>query len=388
MKKSYPHIPGHMSEILASGALGRRAFLLGSAAAAAGATLGAWIPPARAQGKGGTLEMMAWEGYTLEKEAAEWLATEGITLHAGIMGNQDDVTAKLTGTSPVRLDIVEYSNGYGKIYDDLKIMQPLDVSKLPNYTPENMFPPFYQGEMWTWRDQTWAIPAFWGLDTLIYNPEMTGFEMTSYKDLLRPELTGKVAFLDNPLTTWPQIAKLAGYGDVYPNMTKEQVADCFEKLAPYRAQTKVYASSNGDVVSLFAAGEIAACFCVWNGVLQETAKQNVRTLSANPTEGGAVWVDSWFIPHTAGNVEAAHGLINQAIDPKVQAEISNAVATCTVSPNAVPLLDEVGSKTFDYANFAEQFKVLKIYGLPPLESTEFATYSNWLQAWADFRAGF
>ncbi len=388
-KSNIPRLPARTSELMANAHPSRRAFLLATAAATAGATLGAWVPRSRAAGTiGGEVEMMAWEGYTMQNEAADFIAKNNIDLRPAIMGNQDDVTSKLVGDNPVRLDMVEYSNGYGAQYDELKIMQPLDLSKIPNYNAESMFPPFYEADMWRWDDETWSIPWVWGLDTLIYNPDTVPFEIKSYKDLLRPELTGRVAMLDNPLTTFPQIAKVAGYGDKYPLLTADEMADCFEKLKPYRDQTKVYATSNGDVVSLFTSGEIDACFCVWNGVTVSTTEQNVRTIAADPIEGGAVWADSWFIPHTAENLDTVHALINEALSPEVQAGMCTATASNTVSPLALPLMSDDAKQYFDYANFKDEFAKLKIYGLPPLTSDEHATYADWIQAWADFRAGF
>lgn len=363
----------------------RRKFLMGSAAAG-GAYLGAWMPPARAA-VGGDLEIMAWEGYTLEPETAEWRKANNINLRAAIMSNQDDVTAKIAGTNAVRLDLSEYSNGYNAIYNELGVLAELDVSRIPNYNKTDIYKPFYQGDMWYWDAKQWGIPWCWGLDTIVVNQEKLGFEVKSYKDLLRPEVKGKLAFLDNPLTLWPQIAKVTGYGDKFPNLSKEELKDCFQKLIPYRDQTKVFASSNGDVISLFASGEISACFCVWSAVPLETAKQNVKTVSIYPEEGGAVWADAWFIPKTSENVDTAYAYINEALTPEIQASISKTAVCSSVSNKAPALMDAQTRALFDYDNFDAQFKSIKIYGQPPRSSDQFATYDDWLQIWADFRAG-
>lgn len=368
--------------------MNRRNFLLRSSAISAGAVLGSWVPRGAMAETDNMLEIMAWEGYTLENETAAWRESKGITMRAAIMSNQDDVTAKLAGSSPVRLDASEYSNGYNGIYKELGVLTELDVAKIPNYNSDDIYPPFFNGEMWHWDDKTWAMPWCWGLDTIVVRPDLLESEVTSYEDLLKPELTGKIAFLDNPLTVWPQIAKVTGYGDKFPNMTKEEVDDCFVKLQPYRDQTKVFAASNGDVISLFASGEIAACFCVWSAVPLETAKQGVTTLAINPKEGGAVWADAWFIPKTAVNIDLAHEFINQALSPEVQASISRTAVCSSVSNKAPALMDEVTRGLFDYDNFDAAFSAIRIYGQPPRTSDQYATYDDWLQKWADFRAGF
>ena len=386
--KDLMHIPkARTADLLDNIMIGRRNFLLGSAATAAGVTFGAWVPEARAE-VGGTLEIMAWEGYTMEKETEEWRKQHNLKIRASIMASQDDVTAKIVGDNAVRLDASEYSNGYNAIYDELKVLTPLDTSKIPNWTKEDIYPPFFEGEMWHWDNTQWAIPWCWGLDTIVINPELAGTEVKSYQDLLKPELKGKLAFLDNPLTVWPQIAKVTGYGDKFPNLTRDELADCMEKLKPYRDQTKVFASSNGDVISLFASGEIAACFCVWSAVPLETAKQNVNTVAVYPTEGGAVWADAWFIPRTAENIDSAYAYINQALDPQVQASVCRTAVCSTVSRKVPAIMDETTRALFDYDNFDAQFKNIKIYGQPPRTSDQYATYDDWLQVWADFRQGF
>lgn len=369
-------------------AMDRRSFLFRSSALAIGATLGSWVPRGAMAQTDSMLEVMAWEGYTLEAETAAWRESKGLDMRVAIMSNQDDVTAKLAGSSPVRLDVAEYSDGYNEIYDELEVLTEIDLSKIPNYNAEDLYPPFYEGDMWHWDDKTWAIPWVWGLDTIVVRPDLAGVEITSYEDLLKPELTGKIAFLDNPLTVWPQIAKVTGYGDKFPNLTAEELDDCFTKLQPYRDQTKVFAASNGDVISLFASGEIAACFCVWSAVPLETAKQGVETVAVMPTEGGAVWVDAWFVPKTAANADLAHEFINQALTPEVQASVSQTAVASAVSRKAPALMDPVTKGLFDYDNFDTAFAAMKVYGQPPRSSDEFATYDDWLQKWADFRAGF
>ncbi|MDG4890099.1 MULTISPECIES: extracellular solute-binding protein [unclassified Mesorhizobium] len=372
--------------IFRSAGLDRRQFLFASGALAAGATLASWAPPAHAE-VGGQLEIMAYEGYAMEKETEAWRKAHNVNMRSTVIASQDDVTAKFVG-DPVRLDLAEYSNGYNDLFSGMGILKEIDLSKIPNFNANDVYPPFFNGEMWKWDNKQWGIPWTWGVDTIVLNPSAVGFEVTSYKDLLRPELKGKIAFMDSPLTAWPQMAKIAGYRDKFPNLTKEEVADVFAKLQPYREQSKVFATSAGDMVSLFANGEIAACFNVWTALPIELAKQNVNTVAIFPVEGPAVWVDAWFITKTAENVDTAHAYINQLLTPEVQAACAKNNAVCSVSKKAPPLMDANTRKLFDYDNFDAKFGSAKIYGQPPRKSDKFATYDDWLQAWSSFKSGF
>lgn len=364
----------------------RRKFLLGSMAVAAGATLGRWIPTANAATGGGRLEIITWEGYSTQKEAAQWLTQNGIILNAATMGTQDDVTAKLVG-NPVRLDVAEYAYGYNDVYKQIKALTPIDVAKVPNYNSSDIIDNFYKGQTWFFDGQHFGIPWCWGMNSIVYNPSMVP-EITSYKDLLRKEFKGKLAFVDDTTATWPLIARLAGYGAKFPNLTKEELAHAFKEVIPYREQSRVFAPSNGDIVSLFVAGEIAACFCVWSAVPVQTALQGVTTKYVIPEEGANIWADAWFIPMTAVNREAALSFINHTLDPQVQADVCRNNSTGVMNRKAVALLDEQTRSLFDYENLDRVFAKSPMQAPPPQVSGEFATYNDWLQAWSDFKSGF
>ncbi len=328
-------IEGSSLERIARREMSRRTFLLAGTAAAASATLSAWSPNARAN-IGGRLNLMSWEGYSLQNETARWRSQSGVTVNAAVMSNQDNVTAKLVG-SPVRLDVAKYSNGYNAIYKELKVLRPIDVAKIPNYNKSDIFARFYDADMWYWNGQRFAIPWIWSLDTLVYNPKYGA--VNSHKDLLKPEFKDKLTFVDNPLTTWPQIALVSSYGNKFPNLTTDELKECFKRMEPYRKQCRGFAGSNGDVISLFASGEIAACFVVWSAVPLETSKQNVKTVGAMFKSAGALWADAWFLPTTSQNIDTAHAFINQALSPQVQADACSSTVGDCVNRKAIPLLD-------------------------------------------------
>ena len=373
-------------ETLLNPKISRRLLMLGAAAAAAGATLGRWVPSAQAA-VGGVLDIMTWEGYSLQTEAADWIKANAIRVNASIMGNQDDVTAKLMGGG-VRLDLAEYSNGYNELYKGLNQLKPIDVSKIPNYNSTDIINKFHDGSMWFWDGKRFGIPWTWGVDTIVYNPKGLSAPITSFKDLLRPEFKGKLTFLDNPLTVWPLAARITGFDDKFPNVTKDELDQIWQQMQPYRDQCRTFASSNGDVVSLFVAGEISACFCTWTAATLETAKQGVKTEYVFPKEGGAVWADAWFIPSTAENIDTALAFINQALDPRTQAAMSKSVSSAVVNRKAVQHMDEATKSLFDYDNVDKFLETAPIKGQPPRQSDKYATYDDWLQAWASFRAGF
>ncbi|MCO6055559.1 extracellular solute-binding protein [Pseudomonas sp. MOB-449] len=372
----------------ATGNLGRRTFMKGVAGLAAGVALAPLMSNRLFAAVGGELKILAWEGFTLEKELKGWRETSGVKVNAGIMSTQDDVHSRFVGGNPLPLDLAEYNQGYSELYgNDLKIMLPLDESKIPNYRQDSILEGFYRGDKWYWDGKLYGVPWIWGLNSLVYNPKQVP-QIASYKDLLSPAFKGKLAFGDDTLATWPMIARVAGFGDKFPNLTAEELDAAFEAMNPYRDQCRVFAASNGDSINLLVSGEISALFCGWSGIPTETVKQGVLTKYAVPAEGAAMWCDAWFMPVSATNPDTAHAFINESISPKVQAEVCKSVIGGTVSKAAIDLMDAETRSYFDYTNLAEVLKKSPLQGIPPFSSDKYATFDMWVQKWTDFKSGF
>ncbi|TIT25891.1 MAG: hypothetical protein E5W86_14020 [Mesorhizobium sp.] len=75
-----------------------------------------------------------------------------------------------------------------------------------------------------------------------------------------------------------------------------------------------------------------------------------------------------------------------AISPEIQAKVVTRNAAGVVSPKAVDLLPPETKALFDYSDVEGIFKSSPLLGIPPLESTQFATYADWVAAWNEFKA--
>jgi spermidine/putrescine transport system substrate-binding protein len=374
-------------QIMQAAAMSRRSFLGGAAAVTGGLVAGPFLPNAAQAAASGDIQIMAWEGWELVDELKDWREKNNVSIEVSAMGNQDDVTNKFNMPNPPAFDAAEYNQGYSDLYIDvIKITKPLDKSKLPNYSADNLFDVFYDKPTWYRDGKLHGVPYAWGLNTIVYNPALME-KPTSYQDLLKPELKGKIVLVDDTLVTWPVAATLAGLGAKFPNLTKEEMAQTFEHLKQYRAQARLISLTYGDVVSLMVSGEVLACFAGWTGIPTETAKQGVKTEYTIPKEGAATWCDAWFMPPSVDNEETAYEFCNLAISPEVQAKIATRNAAGVVSSKAVELLPPETKALFDYSDVDGIFKSSPLLGIPPLESTEHATYADWVAAWNEFKAG-
>ncbi|MNN72542.1 hypothetical protein D3C81_1885920 [compost metagenome] len=68
--------------------------------------------------------------------------------------------------------------------------------------------------------------------------------------------------------------------------------------------------------------------------------------------------------------------------------MSKAASSAVVNRKAVQYMDAATRSLFDYERIDEVLQQSPLKGQPPRESELYATYDDWLQAWASFRAGF
>lgn len=374
-------------EILKMAQMNRRGFLGGATALAGGAMMGPLMPGSARAAASGEMQIIAWEGFQLTDELADWREKNGVSVEFSAMGNQDDVTAKFNNPNPPPFDAAEYNQGYADLYlDVLKLTKPLDPAKMSNYTPDNLFDVFYNKPTWYRNDTLYGLPYAWGLNALVYNPKLTE-KPASYNDLLKPELKGKIALVDDTLATWPIAARLVGLGDKFPNLTKDEMNKVFENLRRFRDHARIVSLTYGDLVSLFVSGEVVALFCGWTGIPLETGKSGVVTEYTIPQEGAATWCDAWFMPHSVDNEETAYEFLNLSVSPEIQAKVAARNACGVVSSKAVDLLAPETKALFDYSDVPGIFKSSPLLGIPPLESDTLATYEEWVAAWNEFKAG-
>ena len=226
-----------------------------------------------------------------------------------------------------------------------------------------------------------------GVSTRCYTIPLQWTKPSSYTDLLDPKHKGKIAIADDTVSSWPVAARVAGFGDKFPNVTPDELKQIFTNFNQYREQARLVVLSMGDTASLMASGELDAALCADPNIINIGAEQDADLAMAIPKEGPVLWVDSWFVPISADNVETAHAFMNASLDPKVQAEVAMAVNQFPVSPGAVEHLSEEARNRIDYSNL-DAFFSGGLPGIPPTEADgQHATYDDWVRAWEGFKAG-
>ena len=268
---------------------------------------------------GGTIDFLSWQGYDSPKSLGPWLKANGVKLKPTYIATHDDIQAKILALHGGKgYDIITYYQGYKQLYDQLKILTPLDEKKIPNI--KGMLPFFksnYRG-FWVKNGVRTAVPMYWGALGLVYDSKAMPTAPTSYDILFTKKLKGAVTVDDDPVGVYT----LAGHTLKINVATMTQAQ--FDKISAYLEklvkQSKGVAPSYGDCAKRIADGDAVIGWPGWAaqvGFAAGSGNKNVRFVL--PKEGGYAYCDSWAIPISNDNPDATYGYINNAISPKVNA---------------------------------------------------------------------
>src|SRR3954453_7917091 len=141
----------------------------------------------------GRIDFMSWQGYDAPDAMAPFKKRTGITLKATYMGNHDEIQTKILAARGTKsLDMITYPQGYQPLYENLKILTPIDEDRLKNLG--NLFD-FFGGDyknFWLTKDGTRiGVPFNWGYVAMSYDTAKIE-QPATYDDLLDPKFKGKI----------------------------------------------------------------------------------------------------------------------------------------------------------------------------------------------------
>jgi spermidine/putrescine transport system substrate-binding protein len=381
-----------MSESTYESALSRRRLLQGAGVAVATVGASPWLletaNAVAAESKvGGTLDFLSWQGYDSPKSLGPWLKANGVKLKPTYIASHDDIQAKILALHGGKgYDIITYYHGYKELYDQLKILSPLDESKLPNL--KGMLPLFrsnYRG-FWVKNGVRTAVPMYWGALGLVYDSKAMTTPPNSYSILFEKSMKGKVTVDDDPVGCYTLAGHTLGINVARMNQAQfNKITAYLQKLVK---QSKGVAPSYGDCAKRIADGDAVIGWPGWAaqvGFAAGSGNKNVRFVL--PKEGGYAYCDSWAIPVSCDNPDTAYGYINNAIAPKVNAAaaIEQILGGVTVA-GAVKYLDKQTRSLYNYGNLNSFFAKAPLYANPPVKSSSFVTIDKVIAKWQEIKA--
>jgi spermidine/putrescine transport system substrate-binding protein len=338
----------------------------------------------------GTIEFISYVAYDLRFPLMnKWRAAHGINMKSTYISDQSDVTAKLSSPAGHGLyNLSSYSAQYGPFYKKLGILTPLDMSKIPNYA--DAMPFFKSGKIWSeyWHfdGQQWGVPFTWGYDSINYNSAKVK-PITRTTDFLQPELKNKFAIADDMLGMILMSAQALGIANPRGLFTTSQLNQIVAFLTKMKKNARTIASGFGDIVNLYASGEIVANISGFPGMQVLVAQKGIKTVrSALPEEGSLSYCDTYFIPAGGNDTDSVYAFINECLTPPMQAAEAGYLQAGVTTVKGAAAVAPPNRVYVPYNDVQSLFVKAPLFGLPFNPPAGYASFSDWNTAWESVKA--
>jgi putative spermidine/putrescine transport system substrate-binding protein/spermidine/putrescine transport system substrate-binding protein len=281
------------------------------------------------------LNLLVWEGYADPSYVKPFEKKYGVTIKATYISTEDQELAKMVAGGTKLYDVITASSDNRKQLIDAGVIQPLDVSRVPNY--KAVFPflkPTYQV-----NGKTWAVAQDWGVNPFVYSKKAFKKPPTSWQVMLDPSMKGKLGIWGDYSIVYVG-ASLLGY-DKNPkqlfNLSQKQLDAIKAKMLQLKPQIRKVWNTGGDLIQLFANGEVVGSLG-WNYIYQQLALKKFPVGQVVFKDHGAEgWIDANSISTGIKKecVDLAYKWIDYMTTAKVGAQLANVTGYAAAVPGAV-----------------------------------------------------
>lgn len=302
--------------------------------------LGLMTTPAMAQPKN-TLNLFIWGQYTdpdLVKAFEKKYDAKVVETNYNSLG---EMFAKLQAGGDSQYDIIVPSNYYVPRLINAKLVQPLDLSKLPGMTgdlmPQFVNPPYDPGNKY-------AVPYQWGTTIVAYNKTKFKDLPNSWSVFFDPKVNPNQPF---EVMSDPQVmlgGACAYLGKGYTCTSRDDLIAAAKVVAEMKQRKNFQGFMDGTPAMKALARGNFALGMGYNGDLaankDDDPKSNEDIAWFLPKEGGEIWVDNMMIPAHAPHADMAYKWMAFLMEPENGAKISNFNHYPTPYQTSVKYLDK------------------------------------------------
>jgi putative spermidine/putrescine transport system substrate-binding protein len=344
--------------------------------------------------RGGTLNMIAWEGYTQPQWVKPFEAKTGCQVHAKYAGSSDEMVTLMRSGGGSQYDLVSASGDASLRLIYGKDVQPVDPSRIPDF--KSFGKAFQSPPNNTVGGKHYGISLQWGPNTLLYNTKLVKPKPASWSVIYSPRYKGKVTVPDNPI----QIADAAlylmktqpklGITDPY-ELNQAQFGATIDLLRKQKPLIKKYWALASDEIDLFKNGD-AVVGASWPYQTNTLKADKAPVADLIPKEGATGWLDTWMVSSHTKNLDCAYKWLAWISTPKVQAEQAIYFGETPVNSKACAWMDKLskGSCAQYHANAPLQyFKQIHFWKTPIAAcgngKNDCMDYTKWQQAWTQLK---
>lgn len=311
-------------ELWRHGKLTRRRFLQYGGITLGAAALAACAPEKEretttetgAKDLGDRLVLVTWPNY---HELANFEAFEkatGVKVDVKVFGSNEEMLAKLQVGS-TGWDVFVPTNYTITTYADLGLIEPMDLSRIPNYDSTKYEQRFLDASKVPGDDTTYAIPKNWGTTGYAYWSDEIPEEPTTWKEFWDNTMgpwSGKVTIHDYMLTTIGNALKYYGYS--FNSIDPDELAKAEELLL--EAKPHLFGITSDYQPPMRAKD--AWVTMAWTGDALQMNRDEPDIKYVLGREGGELWEDNWAIVAESARKDAAYAFLDFMIDPQIAAK--------------------------------------------------------------------
>lgn len=304
-----------------NGSITRRDFLgrtgLGLAAAVVASNMPGLLTSNAYAGEQGAIgdrvALATWPNYHNPANLDAFASKTGARVQMNVFGSNEEMLAKLQAGGS-GWDVFVPTNYTISTYVELGLIEPLDLSRLPNFDLKSYEQRFMQQGIV--NGKVYAVPKNWGTTGIIYDSaklSSTPSTWKAYWDLAMGSASGRVIVQDYQLTAIGNALKSFGYS--FNSLDPKELAEA-EKLL-IAAKPHLFAISS-DYQPAMRNGDAWMAMC-WTGDGSQLHRDLPNLQFTLGKEGGELWSDFFAIPKGAEHQDAAYAFINFLLDPQVNA---------------------------------------------------------------------
>ena len=317
--------------------------------------------------KGGTLNILCWEGYADPAFTKGFEDKYGVTVKGTYFGSGDELISKLQNGGGDVYDIISPSSDMAGYIAQNDLAAPIDTKTLSQW--DSLSPQLRNMNDVMKDGKCYGMPFTWGPDYLIYDADVVKTEPTSWKIFEDPQYKGKVSLWDD-ISNLYLIGQMQGLDKTNPsaiyNMTDEQLASAKAELIKMKPQIRKYWATAGELDNMFKNKEVVLAVG-WPLTLSNLNKEGRNLKAVIPSEGATGWIDRLMITSGSKNKQLAMLYLDYISQPENMAKVlgvtyynvSNPASSRYLTPELQKIAD--ASQFFDKLNFWQMVNKRKKY---------------------------
>jgi len=265
------------------------------------------------------LHVVGWDVYADPNNNNKTIGYEeferkfNVTIQFTPLNNLDDIINAVESSESY--DVVIISNEGINILNEMNLLAPLDLHKIPNF--QNLYSGLKNNHWIQFNKKVYAVPWAWGPTGLLYDADLMP-EPQSWNILWDPQYKGRVSLWDDISMIWITALSL-GYDNVY-NLTRQQLLAVKKKLITLNDQIYQYYKGSEQAID-FIHNNDAILLNSWFDPSARFRKEGRNLQMIIPKEGAVGMFDSYLISKNSQQNQLAHNYINYQINSKTQYEM-------------------------------------------------------------------